>query len=215
MHMSSGLWNVAPVLHKPKGIVEKRKLPLRQMKAVLSASLGLTGAWWYELRRSNLLNHSDPAMASRYMSVRGSGYASFLVTLFSRRLSVQQRNVWPLLRTKNTLDSQGLPVGSIVPWSTIFLTCWRIASQRQAHRTFLRCFDGMHHDIRLADVIFSCRERCTALFEEPNRRLRSSVETALSILLTISKQSPFVVPRRCGNRTYVERFHFRYYVAGL
>lgn len=80
-HLSISLSNVARALHRPKLRTLNCHSPLPVQKAVFGLAPGLRGTCQYLLRRSREENQDEPE--TRDSSMRGSGYKSFLVTLFS------------------------------------------------------------------------------------------------------------------------------------
>lgn len=120
---SSSRWNVTGAECNPNGMVRNCMSPLPgTVKAVTGRLSGASGTCQYPLFKSRVDRYLAPLNLSRVAAICGSGYASFSVTAFNRRKSIQNRKPPSFFHTTTMGELQALWEGSMMPSRSIFST---------------------------------------------------------------------------------------------
>ena len=129
---SMSLENVAGALQRPNGTwLNSNNWLLLVWKAVFSLSHSWIGTCRYPLLRSRVESQRSHCRASRRLSMRGMGCASFTVAALRCLKSTQNRRLPSFFFTMTTGEAQGLLEGRMTPLDSICLT-WAISSRRTA-----------------------------------------------------------------------------------
>ena len=118
-------WNGAVALHNPNDILFHWNSPSSHAKPVFSRSCFLSGTCRNAEPKSNVVKNFASPSLERLSSMRGIGYASFIVTAFKQRKPQQNLSCplsfWPLPRRKPYGDFDGSIMSYSINISISFL----------------------------------------------------------------------------------------------
>ena len=170
------LWNVAGALHSPYGILRNSYTPILPTVKVVYCweSLAILTCQKPDFK-SMVEKNRAPTMDSMVSCIRGRGYASFLVQLFSLRKSMQNWRPPSFFRTRTTALHQGDSDGRIAPSSSISWMCSLTSSTSEG---------AIHRNLSLnGSVSNNSGGHCFNLSHRPSFQSSSSNSFCLSSMI--------------------------------